>query len=72
MKVPALEYPGHSLVKHVTAAGNLGFKRKLLFIAHALAHHRIGFDEVADGVWSIYFGTALLGRLDERTYAIYG
>lgn len=41
-------------------------------IAHALAHHRIGFEEVADGEWSIYFGTVLLGRLDERTYTIYG
>jgi putative transposase len=71
-KLPALEYPGHFLVKPVTAAGNLRFKHKLLFIAHALAHHRIGFDEVADGVWSIYFGTVLLGRLDERTYTIYG
>ena len=70
--LPALEYPGHFLVKPVTAAGNLRFKHKLLFIAHALAHHRIGFDEVADGVWSIYFGTVLLGRLDERTYTIYG
>ena len=71
-QLPALEYPGHFLVKPVTAAGNLRFKHKLLFIAHALAHHRIGFDEVADGVWSIYFGTVLLGRLDERTYTIYG
>jgi putative transposase len=70
--LPALEYPGHFLVKPVTAAGNLRFKHKLLFMAHALAHHRIGFDEVADGVWSIYFGTVLLGRLDERTYTIYG
>lgn len=35
-------------------------------------HHRIGFEEEPDGVWSIYFGTVLLGRLDERTYTIYG
>jgi putative transposase len=71
-RLSALEYPGHFLVKPVTAAGNLRFKHKLLFIAHALAHHRIGFDEVADGVWSIYFGPVLLGRLDERTHTIYG
>jgi hypothetical protein len=44
---------------------------RLFFIAHALAHHRIGFRRGADGVWSIYFGTVLLGRLDERTYTIY-
>jgi hypothetical protein len=40
---------------------------ELPFTAHALAHHRIRFDEVADGVWSIYFGAVLLGWLDERT-----
>src|SRR5688500_16102769 len=27
-----------------------------LLSTHALAHHLIGFDDVADGVWSIYFG----------------
>jgi putative transposase len=70
--LPPLEYPGHFVVKPVTAAGTFRFKHKLLFIAHALAHHRIGFEEVADGVWSIYLGTVLLGRLDERTYVIHG
>jgi hypothetical protein len=38
----------------------------------ACAERRISPPSVADGVWSIYFGTVLLGRLDERTYTIYG
>jgi putative transposase len=71
-RLPALEYPGHFLVKPVTAAGTFRFKHKLLFIANALKHHAIGLEEVADGVWSIYLGTVLLGRLDERTYVIHG
>jgi transposase InsO family protein len=71
-KLPALEYPGHFLVKPVTAAGTFRFKRKVLFIANALQHHAIGLEEVADGVWSIYLGNVLLGRLDERTYVIHG
>jgi putative transposase len=71
-RLPALEYPGHFVVKPVTAAGTFRFKRKLLFIANALKHHAIGLEEVADGVWSIYLGTVLLGRLDERTYVIHG
>jgi putative transposase len=69
--LPALEYPGHFLVKPVTAAGTFRFKHKLLFIANALQHHAIGLEEVADGVWSIYLGNVLLGRLDERTYVIH-
>jgi transposase InsO family protein len=71
-RLPALEYPGHFLVKPVTAAGTFRFKKKLLFIANALKHHAIGLEEVADGVWSIYLGNVLLGRLDERTYIIHG
>ena len=71
-RLPAVEYPGHFLVKPVTAAGTFRFKRKVLFIANALKHHAIGLEEVADGVWSIYLGNVLLGRLDERTYVIHG
>ena len=56
----------------MTAAGTFRFKHKLLFIANALKHHAIGLEEVADGVWSIYLGMVLLGRLDERTYVIQG
>jgi len=71
-RLPLLDYPGHFLVKPVTAAGTFRFKHKLLFIANALKHHAIGLEEVADGVWSIYLGHVLLGRLDERTYTIHG
>jgi hypothetical protein len=28
--------------------------------------------EVADGIWSVYFGPVLLGRFDERDLRIYG
>jgi putative transposase len=70
-RLPPLEYPGHFLVKRVTAAGTFRFKHKLLFIANALKQHAIGLEEVADGVWSIYLGMVLLGRLDERTYVIH-
>jgi len=39
-------------------------KHRLLFIANALKqHHPIGLEEVDDGIWSIYFGTVLLGRV---------
>jgi hypothetical protein len=32
--------------------------------------HPIGLEEVADGIWSIYFCRVLLGRIDERDYII--
>jgi transposase InsO family protein len=70
--LPPIEYPGHFIVKMVTNAGTIRFKRRVLFIANALKQHRIGFEETDDGIWSIYFCNVLLGRLDEHDYRIRG
>jgi putative transposase len=64
--LPPIEYPGHFIVKRVTNAGTVRFKKRLVFIANPLKQHPIGFEEVADGIWSIYFCQVLLGRIDER------
>jgi len=69
-RLPALEYPGHYTVKRVTTVGTFRFKTKLLFIANALRGYHIGLDEEDDGIWSIFFGTILLAKLDERDYII--
>jgi transposase InsO family protein len=68
--LPPIEYPGHFLVKRVTNAGTVRFKKRLVFIANALKQHPIGLEEVDDGIWSIYFCRVLLGRIDERDYII--
>jgi len=59
-------------VTTVTNAGTFRFKARLLFVAHALTHHPVGLEEIDTGIWSIYFGTVLLGRFDERDYIIRG
>jgi hypothetical protein len=58
-------------VKRVTNAGTIRFKHKLLFIANALKQNYVGLEEVADGIWSIFLGNVLLGRIDERNMRIY-
>ncbi len=68
--LPAIEYPGHFVVKMVTNAGTIRFQRRVLLIANALKQHHIGLEETEDGVWSMYFCEVLLGRLDERDYII--
>jgi putative transposase len=67
---PPIEYPGHYIVKRVTNAGTIRFKKRLLFIANALKQHPVGLEEVDDGIWSLYFCRVLLGRIDERDYII--
>jgi putative transposase len=69
-RLPAVEYPGHYQVRFVCNAGTFRFRSRLLFIANALKQHYIGLEEVADGIWSVYFGRALLARLDERDFVI--
>ena len=71
-QLPALEYPGHFLVKRVTHAGTIRFQDRLLFLANALREHHVGLEESDDGVWSLYLGSVLLGKIDEATMRVYG
>jgi transposase InsO family protein len=69
-QLPPQEYPGHFLVKKITTGGTFRFQHRLLFIANPLVGHRIGLEEIDDGVWAIYFNNVLLAKLDERDYII--
>lgn len=71
-RLPALEYPGHFLVKKVTTGGTVRLHRKLLYLANALTNQDIGLEETDDGVWAIHFNTVLLATVDERNYIIRG
>jgi hypothetical protein len=43
-----------------------------VYLATALKAHRVGLEEVEDGIWSLYFCDVLLGRIDERKAPITG
>lgn len=70
--MPQLVYPDHFVVKRVTNAGTIRFKTRLLYLSTALRQHRVGLEEVDDGIWSLYFCDVLLGRIDERKALIPG
>ncbi|HTO72914.1 MAG TPA: IS481 family transposase [Gemmatimonadales bacterium] len=72
VRLPPQVYPGHYLVKKITTGGTFRFQSRLLFISRSLTDHHIGLAETDDGIWSIYFNTVLLGKLDERDYVIRG
>jgi len=69
-RLPALEYPGHFLVKRVTAAGTFRFQNRLLYITTTLVGQHLGLEETDDGIWTIFFGSVLLATFDERDYII--
>ena len=68
--LPEPEYPGHYEVRYLSKDGNVRFKTKQFFVSQTLAHEHVGFEEVADGVWDLYFYDRLLARLDERTFKL--
>jgi hypothetical protein len=70
--LPALDYPGHFLVKRVTNAGTIRFQHRLLFLANTLKQHPVGLEESDNGVGSLYLGPVLLGKIDERAMKVYG
>jgi hypothetical protein len=70
--LPTLAYPSHFVVKGVTDAGTIRFKTRLLYLSTALRQHRVGLEEVDDGIWSLYFCTVLLRRIAERKALVKG
>ena len=55
----------------VDSAGTIGFRGHQLFLSRALDQQHVGLEETADGIWSVYFCHALLGKFAEQDYRIY-
>lgn len=66
------EYPSHYEVRYVSRNGGVRWRNRWVNVSHVLAEEYVGLDEVADGIWSVYFGPVLLGRFSEREYRIHG
>ena len=66
------EYPEHYQTRYVSTNGGVRFLRRYITIAPALIGERIGLDEIADGIWSVYFYDCLLGHLHERDGYVHG
>lgn len=71
-RLPEPEYPAHCVIRQVRANGILYFRDRSIFLSELLIGHSIALEEIADGVWSIYFYDLLLARLDERTWKMSG
>jgi putative transposase len=65
--LPPLEYPKHFEVRYVSRNGGIRWRSRWVNISHVLDQQHVGFEEVADGSWDVYFGPLWLGRFTERT-----
>lgn len=69
-RLAPLEYPGHMEVRRVSSAGCISWHGIPIFLTEVLEGEDVGFEEVADGHWTLSFATVRLGRFDERTRRI--
>jgi transposase InsO family protein len=66
-QLPAVEYPGHLEVRRVSSMGQLSWRGRPLHLTEVLAGEDLGFEEVDDGIWIVYFASVRLARFDDRT-----
>jgi len=71
-RLPPLEYPGHFEVRRVSHNGGIRWKKGWVNISSSIIEQNVGLEEVDDGVWSLYFGTVLLGRFHEDDLTLHG
>jgi putative transposase len=65
-QLPPLDYAGHWEVRRVYGNGCVWWGTHVLFLSNALIGHDVAFEEVDDGLWTVYFATVALARFDER------
>lgn len=65
-KLPPLEYPDRFEVRYVSANGGIRWKRDWVNVSMVCVGEYVGFEEIDDGIWNVYFGPLKLGRLLER------
>lgn len=70
-RVPPLDYPGHTEKRLVSSNGCVSWHGAPLFVATPLAGEYVAFEEVAEGVWTLWFATAPLARYDERSRSLH-
>jgi hypothetical protein len=65
-----LEYPGHFELRRVSGDCTLRWKGRKVFVSSLLKHDFVGLEQIADQVWSVFYGPVHLGWLDETDFRI--
>ena len=50
-------------MRYVSANGGIHWHHQWVHVSHVCVGAYIGVEEIADGVWNVYFGPLKLGRL---------
>jgi putative transposase len=64
--LPPLLYPGHYERRLVSRNGGIRWNTRWVNVSHLFAELEIGFEEIDEGLWNVYFGPVWLGRFHEE------
>lgn len=65
-ELPELEYPGHFKIIRVQYNGIITYQGHRVYVASLLKKENVGVEEVADGIYEVYFGPLKVGSFDMR------
>jgi putative transposase len=71
-RIETYDYPAHFLVRRVSRAGTIRVLHNQVFVSNTLHEDYVGLEEVADGVYDLYFCFYQIGRYDLQTNKIQG
>jgi putative transposase len=63
--LPPLVYPGHYERRLVSRNGGVRWHKRWVNVSHLFAELEVGFEEIDDGLWNVFFGPVWLGRFHE-------
>lgn len=64
--LPEIEYPRDFEIRRVRSTGEIKWKGQWLFLSESLIREPVGFNQVGDGTWILYFGSIELGYYSEH------
>lgn len=65
-RLPAIVYPTSYQVRRVKQSGEFKWHQRLIWASQVLVGEPLGFHQIAEDRWQVYFGPLLVGILDER------
>jgi transposase InsO family protein len=65
-RIRPYDYPLHFEVRRVSRNGGIRWKHLWVNVSHTLMEEYIGFEEIEDGIYNIYFYDFLIGRFFEE------
>jgi len=65
-RLPPLEYPDRFETRYVSANGGIRWNCDWVNVSIVCAGEYVGLEEIDNGIWNVYFGSLILGRLHER------